>query len=384
MAGNTVKVAGHLLGERQFAARKQERNMNRTPFVMIMSSFYEPNVNKVIEHLQTQAVKWFRFNTETFPLLARIDLRHSKDDGTYSVISFEGQQIDSRSVTSIWFRRQGEFILPEGLTASERDFVESECKSFLGDFYNSLDGIWVNPRYHEAIATSKLYQQRVARELGMTTPRTLVTNDPHAVREFVESTRGRVLFKPNGGVPKAKQLTYASRVQAAYAGHFSHEPAVDEHSTPPEQFPVLFSQILTEDKMEMIDHVSSCPVIFQDYIEKQSELRITIVGDDVFAAEIHSQESDQTKVDFREFAFLPKEQAPRHTRFTLPPEVEAQLMNLMERLHLVFGCIDMIRTIDGQYVFLEINPSGQWGWIEHFTGFPITQALASLLARSGG
>jgi glutathione synthase/RimK-type ligase-like ATP-grasp enzyme len=58
-------------------------------------------------------------------------------------------------------------------------------------------------------------------------------------------------------------------------------------------------------------------------------------------------------------------------------------MNLMKRLHLVFGCIDMIRTHDGQYVFLEINPSGQWGWIEQFTGLPITKALASLLAKGG-
>lgn len=115
--------------------------------------------------------------------------------------------------------------------------------------------------------------------------------------------------------------------------------------------------MLTPERLAKLDHIVSCPVVFQEYIEKQVELRITIVGDRIFAAEIHSQE------------------------FHLPDEISEKLLRLMQELGLVFGCLDLILTPEGEYVFLEINPAGQWGWIEHFTKMPITEALTDMLIR---
>ena len=140
----------------------------------------------------------------------------------------------------------------------------------------------------------------------------------------------------------------------------------------------MFTRVLTADKLEEIDALAACPAIFQEYVDKQVELRITIVGDKVFTAAIHSQEHAETQVDFRRLALLPAAQV-RHTVFELPPEIRGKLLNLMNRLGLAFGCVDMILTPEGDFVFLEVNASGQWGWIEQSTGMPITAALVELL-----
>jgi glutathione synthase/RimK-type ligase-like ATP-grasp enzyme len=74
---------------------------------------------------------------------------------------------------------------------------------------------------------------------------------------------------------------------------------------------------------------------------------------------------------------------PRHEAFTLPQAVEDKLRTLMKRLGLDFGCIDLVLTPEGQYVFLEVNPAGQWGWIESATGMPISESIAAeLVARA--
>src|SRR5262249_2530274 len=138
---------------------------------------------------------------------------------------------------------------------------------------------------------------------------------------------------------------------------------------------VVFTQFLTVDRLEELDSLAVCPAIFQEYIEKQVELRITIVGDQVFTAAIHSQEHPQTQGDFRRLALMPNPESVKHTIFDLPSEIRSKLLSLMSRLGLVFGCVDMILTPCGEYVFLEVNPAGQWGWIEQMTGMPITEAL---------
>ena len=99
------------------------------------------------------------------------------------------------------------------------------------------------------------------------------------------------------------------------------------------------------------------------------------MGDNVFAAAIHSQDTSYA-VDFRIDM-----DAARVETFELPSDVVERLQLLMDRLGLVYGAIDMRLTPDGRYVFLEINPAGQWLFIEQRTGQPMTAAFARLLAQ---
>jgi glutathione synthase/RimK-type ligase-like ATP-grasp enzyme len=110
-------------------------------------------------------------------------------------------------------------------------------------------------------------------------------------------------------------------------------------------------------------------------VEKRVELRVTVVGTKVFAAEIDSQATNHTRFDWRRYDLG---NTP-HRAHPLPDDVAERCLALTQRLGLSYGAIDLIVTPDGRYVFIEINPNGQYSWIEHCTGLPITDALCDLL-----
>ncbi|MEK9177777.1 MAG: MvdD family ATP-grasp ribosomal peptide maturase, partial [Patescibacteria group bacterium] len=131
------------------------------------------------------------------------------------------------------------------------------------------------------------------------------------------------------------------------------------------------------DLVESKASLSVCPVMLQEYIEKKIELRITIVGKQVFACAIHSQDEVRTMIDWRRYG----EKWVKHEVFVLPEHVKGKLLESMKSWGIVFGAIDMIVTPENNYVFLEVNPSGQYGWIEGLTGMPISRAIAEVLSN---
>ena len=113
--------------------------------------------------------------------------------------------------------------------------------------------------------------------------------------------------------------------------------------------------------------------IFQEYIEKAYELRVTCAGDQVFCCRIDSQASAESSEDFRFNA--------RNLKHELIecPELETKLKAYLKEFDINFGCFDIAVTPSGEFVFFECNPNGQWLWIEELTGAPIGKAVADLL-----
>lgn len=348
--------------------------------LLIISSFFEPNVNHVIKELERRGVGWRRFNTESFPLLCQGRIQFSgNEERPHFRLTMNGKVIDSQDVGAVWYRRQSDPVLAESLRHEDRDFVRLECLGYLNTLYRCLDHCrWVNPWLEERLAGDKTRQLSIARSLGLAVPRTLVTNDPDAVREFFEQCAGRVIFKPLIGQVTGRPPDFSAQLHASFEGQFAFPPACGPEPSQQDRR-VVFTQLLSQDKLDEIDALAACPAIFQEYVDKQVELRITIVGDELFTAAIYSQQHPETSVDFRRWALLPPEKDVKHTVFNLPSAIQARLLALMDRLGLVFGCVDIILTPAGEYVFLEVNPSGQWGWIEDKTGMPITSALVDLL-----
>jgi glutathione synthase/RimK-type ligase-like ATP-grasp enzyme len=133
-----------------------------------------------------------------------------------------------------------------------------------------------------------------------------------------------------------------------------------------------------EAEYQLLDRVAVAPVIFQEFVPAEVDLRITVVGEQFFAAAIHSQELPYP-LDFR--LFLDRDPGVRMEPTELPTEVEGGLMRLLKSAGLRYGAIDMRRTPSGRHVFLEVNPSGQWRFVEEVTGQPITAAMARLLTH---
>lgn len=346
--------------------------------IFINSCFYEPNVDAVVERLSKRNISWFRFNTETFPLIAKLCLHSSDSEGAYATVTIENNRLDTREITAAWYRNFGSFVLPEGLSKREQDFTQNETLAALSAMYICINCFSVNPRAEEHTASKKVYQLSVAHQIGIATPRTIITNDASSVREFLASCSDRVIFKPVAGLAaSAGPPKFLKEMQDVYPRKFSLPPSLPENED--KEHVTVYAQLLTPDKMQSLEAISGCPVTFQEYIEKDVELRITIVGDDIFAAEIHSQELEHTNIDFRRMASGAG--IPTHKIHKLPEEVSTKLMLLMKRLGMVFGCVDMILTPEGEYVFLEVNTAGQWGWVESLTGMPITDALTDMLIR---
>src|SRR6185312_6734343 len=132
-----------------------------------------------------------------------------------------------------------------------------------------------------------------------------------------------------------------------------------------------FTTLIPEEMIAQAHRISATAHLFQEFIEKQCDLRATIIGEKVFVTEIYPL-SEETRVDFRT-NYSALQYAP-HDR--LPETVREALLAINRAYHLVYSAIDLVYTPDDRYVFLELNPIGQFGWLEAQLGIPLYATLA--------
>ena len=139
---------------------------------------------------------------------------------------------------------------------------------------------------------------------------------------------------------------------------------------------VVFTNPVKPEDLADLSGLSLCPMTFQEMIPKALELRITVVGKRVMSASIKSQTSTRATHDWRRDGLqMVQDWQP----YELPREVEERILRLMDYFVLNYGAIDIIVTPDGRHVFLEVNPVGEFFWLEQCPGLPISETIASLL-----
>jgi glutathione synthase/RimK-type ligase-like ATP-grasp enzyme len=141
---------------------------------------------------------------------------------------------------------------------------------------------------------------------------------------------------------------------------------------------ILYANLLSnEELVAASQNISRAPSIYQEYIEKDYELRITVIGEDIYPVKIYSQTNENTIIDWR------KDQLNlEYELVSLDPEFEESLRNLHNNFNLIYGAYDFIVTPKGEHVFLEVNPVGQWLWLEEELGLDISQSIADLLSSA--
>ncbi len=258
-----------------------------------------------------------------------------------------GADISFDDVSSLWYRRVRTAEAPDDMSPGIYDFCVREAHDALLGMLLSLpvrvmsapDGIWA--------AEHKTFQLANAKSLGLPIPETIITNNPAEVsRAFIRFQR-QMIAKP---------------VKAGLI------------ATDGEQRAIYTSAVL-EEHLNDLDSARWSPTIYQPLIPKACDVRVTIVGDTFFVAEIDSQQDPAARVDWR------RTNNPKlpHRRGSLPSKLTEQLRSLMTTLKLAFGCVDLIRTPTGEYFFLEVNPNGQWLWLDEILGFGISEAIADWL-----
>lgn len=318
--------------------------------VLIITSKVDPHADKVIEYFYNWQVKFFRFNTEDFPINTKLSWTIANPGKeNFLLQTSHGREIQRNEIKSVWYRKPLPFVFDKKITNPQvKDLINSESNATINGLYLNLNDIlWINNPHQNRITSHKLFQLRIAKELGFEIPDTLITNNPKAAKEFYSKHDGNIINKP---------------INQAYL------------ETEDDYF-LIYTNKITKKELEKFNLVSYGPTLFQEYIPKKIELRVTIVGNQIFTCAIDSQSSKKTMVDWRHYDF---ENVP-HFTFEPPQRIKDLCLNLVKKLGLVSAAIDMVLTPDKRYIFLEINPNGQYLWLELLTGLPISNAIARLL-----
>lgn len=284
------------------------------------------------------------------------------DQGAQAILRLQDRTIPLADVRAAWLWRgwQPHPLDPRFQELARRQdewgFFAGEWTAFHKGFSLLLvyhDVFCVNPPPLNLAFEEKCCQMMLAAEVGLRIPPTLYTTRLSAASEFAAQQDGTLIYKP---------FRPFIRMMAA------------EGDKPSRAAKLLTNRVRPADLVEPEGFLPT-PGIFQPYIDKQIELRVVVVGRRLFACAIHSQQSARSRDDWRRYDL---DNTP-HEPYELPSEIADKILRLMDRLGLVFGSIDLILTPEGEYVFLEINPNGQFDWIARLAGLPIYEHLAAML-----
>ncbi len=301
--------------------------------ILIMGAPDEAHAAFIHQKLSSRGEPVAYLDTRLYPSESQLTfMPGSPGRGTYQPTA-RAPKINFSDVRSVYWRTFFG-IHPKGIEDPFiREMAYREIESALGSFFRSLECLWVNSA--EAVAQHKYkgYQLKLLQQAGLRVPDTLITNEPEAVQAFYECLNRQVIFKPvRGGAHTAK----------------------------------LTDSDLT---LERLNELAKAPVQFQEWIPG-TDIRVYLVGEDLFAAEIQTEATD-----FRE------DPDARIVRIELPEAIQQDCRTLASTLGLVFSGIDIRRTPEGEYVFLEGNPSPMFIYFEQISGYPISDRLVELLIR---
>lgn len=309
-------------------------------------------VDLVSQALARRGVRAIRFNTDLFPSTVKLSSR-AGDDRAALLYTEAGEQISAAEVRAVWARKLWSPRMADDLDERYRSMCVGESAAALEGFLDALhDARWVNDLQSQQAAENKQRQLRVAAGAGLRVPRTLVTNDPAAARQFFAETEGQTVAK------LLRPLTVS--MDAAQ--------------------PFVYTSRVREEDLACAETLRHSPMVFQELIPKARELRVAWVECEAFTGALDASGTSRGHTDWRRAA--PGE--CRWQKAQLPAEVSSGLQALMSELGLVFGAVDLICTPSGEHVFLEVNPSGEWGMLERDLRLPISEAIAEALLGDSG
>jgi glutathione synthase/RimK-type ligase-like ATP-grasp enzyme len=308
--------------------------------VVVFSEPADVHAQSVIRELTKAGVNDVRLlDLREIPQRATLNMALSNAHGSgFELVMSDGRPIRFENVRSFWWRRPQSFVLPAGMDMQAQQFALTELSTAFQGLWQCSTGLWVNNPVRDAAAAHKPWQLETARELGLSIPDTLITTDPEKVRAFWEARSGEVIYKPF--------------LQTFHSWRETRQ--------------------LKREELALLDSVRIAPVIFQQLVPGAADLRVTVIGDEILAAAV-----DVGKMEYKLDVRLNQQSYEKHD---LPAEVGEKLLRLMRRLGLEYGAIDLRLTPDGEYVFFEVNPAGQFLFVEYACGLPISAALASHLA----
>lgn len=326
--------------------------------VVVVSYPEDKHAQYVIQKLKKAGAKVFLLNLGKYPHGGEITLNMSSNLNKhyYSEMVWGGKVIKPEEVSGIWWRRpNGEY----GVDKKDmlKKYIDKESQILVKSISSIFsESIWISHPDATLTADRKPIQLLAARKVGFRIPETCISNSPEMVIDFIKKM-GKTPFivKPVGSA-------------------FARLSKSDKQNSSMNR--VIYTKIASKELiLDNIDMIKNCPIIFQEAVAKDCDIRVTVVGEKVFATAIDVEGDRKPEdVDWRDAKFKRK-----YSLHILPDRISKMCVKFTQSLGLKFGCIDLAFSKKGGYIFFEINPQGQWLPSEIVVGHDISGELVKML-----
>lgn len=308
---------------------------------LVVSSTIDYSSDLICYELEKRGHSYLRINRDRF---ASYEIIYSLEENKLEIlINNQTYKIAPENLESVYFRAPV-FLRTGKPYVLEEQLYRSQWSAFIRNLIVFDTARWLNHPVSTYQAENKLFQLKLAKEQGLEVPTTFTGNaipkEINIDRSFIVKSLDTALFYENG----SEMFTYSNIVKG-------HEL--------------------------MNSELQYAPVIIQECLEKKTDIRVTVIGNRLFAVSIlkdgHRIDGDWRQTSSEELNYIP---------IDLPSEIKQKILSLMKELNLAFGGVDLA-LVDGKYYFIEVNPTGEWGWLVSTTSLPIDKAIVDWLEGGG-
>lgn len=312
-----------------------------SPRVVIESLAHDSHAHAVAWALQSMDVICSHVFADNFPSRSTIGV--ALDGAGRTSADYRGPEgcfrLSEEDTFAYWSRRLSGPVMADTVAPEDESAAISENRATLRGFrrvLNSMPGAtFVNDLEAKSSADHKPLQLAAAASVGLAIPRTLFSNDKDAVLAFGENEGGEVIFKTN------TPMLWRRKTERGFTTVMT------------------YSSLVTTDDLRANALLQACGAIYQQPLKKQYEVRVTVIGSDCYASKLHSQDRQDTSIDWR--------LGQRHMQnepMDLPADISRKCVAFLRRMNLLIGCFDFVVTPNDDWYFLECNEQGQWLWQE--------------------
>ena len=317
------------------------------PLVLMLGIQEEWAAIQVGKELDARGVRWMPLNVADFPLSLTLEAELTPDEqGWHGSLRGADHELPLSKVTAVYYGRPTEFVMSPSLSGPELRFSRAQARIGIGGVLSSLPVRWFSHPSALADAAYKPRQLAMLKQAGLAVPPTLVTNDPDAVRNF-GAAFGDLIVKP-----LAESIVYESGGEA-----------------------LVYTRRVNPAELANLEGVEATAHLFQQWQPKRFEARVTVVGDRLFPVAIHAG-SERAHVDWRS-----DYDALTYDVIDVPEQVRLGIARYMNAAQLAFGAFDFVIRPDGEWIALEANAIGAWGWLAEACELPIAAAIVDELIK---
>lgn len=315
--------------------------------VLIFSQETDIHVASVVKHFSQMGIDYVLFERFRRDHKITFNYQNSACDVFFEIGNTQYSLLND--FTSVWWRMKP--VIAAELPSEEGDLTEKyivqEWRQLLAGLQYIIPGHikQINNRIATESISKKIVQLQLAQSCGLLIPPTCVTNSLESIDQYLFNDDKPVIHKTLSSFFSKEKVVYTTEV------------SLEEIQNDP-------------------DSVTIAPSIYQKRIDKAHELRVTVVGNNIFTAQVNSQEKEESKLDWRL-----GNQSALFSEGQLSQKTSQQLLDFHHRAGLIYAAYDFIVAPDNTEIFLECNPNGQWLWLEDGLGMDISLAIAKELVN---